>query len=584
MLLELRIFQLGLVEDLVLPLESGLTVLTGETGAGKSMIAGALSLLTGRAVPKAMVRRGEEAGWVEGVFDLGDRPVTRGLAASLGVRVGEDGILVLRREIRREGRNRVLINGQTSSLPVLERLGGSLLGVQSQDQQRELERDDHARDVLDRALGLDDQVADYRVAWQAWRDAERRLASARDELSGLREQQDLWRYQYDELAGARLEATEEATLGEKLLLVQNAESLREAAGSAFAALTDVDGSVASLLGRAVSRLQSRGGGSLQIEAVLERLRNAEAEVDDAARGLERFLDGLDSDEDLDTLQSRKALYEELRRKYRREVPELVAYRDQLAERLRRHDAADTEIEELTADRDARASDLAAIAARLHDARTSGAAQVARRAEAILQPLALPDLDIDFEIRLVDAETSPIVVNGRQVAAGPAGIDAVALLVRTNPGEERAPAGRIASGGEKSRIHLGLTVLTLADEERPLLLFDEIDAGLGMDRAAPVAHLLRRLAEGSQVVCITHLPTVAVHGRLHWVAGKSVLQGRTRLTLRAVNGEQRVAEIARLLGGEAAAGTDEAAQATYARTLLRDAGDTGIAAHAEGKVG
>jgi len=572
MLVELRISQLGLVDELVLPVAPGLTILTGETGAGKSMIAGAMALLTGQEVPKDLVRGGEDLAWVEGVFDLSARPETSAELHRRGVNVGPDGILVLRREIRRNGRNRVLINGLVSSLAVLQGVGPFLLAVQSQDQQRELSRPAFLRDLLDATLDcaeLRDRVA---AAHAAWRELDAELATRRREEAAGREQLDLWIYQRDELAAAGLDADEEAALDEALVLKRHAAELQQSAAAALQALAGGEPDARGMLGRALQALSTAEGKSARLDEAIAHLREAEASAAEAAQGVERFLDAIDLDPGgLDELEERKDLYVELRRKYRREVPDLITYLSLLEERVARQESATGDLAELTERRDAAARGLAESAAALRRRRVEGAGGVSRLAEEIIRPLALPDLELQFSISPRRAADGGLELAGEACEVRADGADEVDMLARPNPGERAGQVAAIAAGGEKSRIHLGLTALQRRASEPPLQLFDEIDAGLGMDRARPVARLLRRLAGGDQVICITHLATVAVYGDHHWRASKEVRDGRTLLDLDRLDGDARTDEVARLLGGEGADAAEvDAAGRAYARDLQREA--------------
>jgi len=568
-LLELRIGQLGLVDELVLTTDSGLTMLTGETGAGKSMIAGALSLLCGGRVPKDFVRDGENVGWVEAVFDLAASPQRADSVRRAGIRLGDDGILVLRRELRREGRSRVMINGLVSSLAVLERIGPTLLSIQSQHQQLELGRPGFARDYLDDALGLADLRIAMELAWTAWGESRSELERFASEIAAAREQADLWRYQHDELSAAGLDPEEEESLAERLAVLQDTARLRQGAAKAMGIVGD-DGAAAEMLGRASAALPDTGTPIRVLDEARSALLEAQESASAASSLLERFLDGIDLDGgDLDELQARKALYEELRRKYRREVVDLIEYRDDLGERLERHDSAEAGMTERREALDRARNDVEAAAAGLRDARRTGAGPLSRRALKVIRPLALDDLELEFAVAAAEDDQGGFAVDGRPCRVDAKGADIVSLQVRTNKGEARRPVDDVASGGERSRIYLGLTALVRGDVEPPLLLLDEIDAGLGLDAARPVARLLGDLARHGQVLCITHLPTMAVHGQRHWRAVKNTVDGRTLLDVQAVENEDRLRELERLLGGGDRP-DDDRSQRDFAEKLLREA--------------
>ena len=570
MLVSLRIRQFGLVDDLVLDVPPGLTVLTGETGAGKSMIAGALALLSGEPVPKDLVRGGETRASVEGLFDLGGREALCADLAEAGVEPGEDDLLLLRREIRREGRNRVLVNGRLASLPLLREIGPRLLSVQSQDQARELGRPEYVRDLLDELVEAREAREEVAKAHAAWSEAVEALEARRRETEAHREQIELWTYQRDELRDAALDPEEEAGLDEALALKRHAAELRENAAEALQALTGGEGDLRSALGRALRALGRVEGKSARLDEGLALLRESEAAAAEAERSVERFLDAAELDPgDLDSLEERKSLYQEIRRKYRREIPDLLSYLDLLETRIARQASAQSDLNDLAERCEDAARRLGAAAEELRRLRREGAGGVSRLAEEMIRPLALPDLEIGLSVEPRRLAASDLSVDGEPCDIRRDGADTVELRVRTNRGERAGRVDEIASGGETARIHLGLSALRGGGEDLPLQLFDEIDAGLGMDKAAPVAALLHRLAAERQVICITHLATMAVRGDTHWRARKTVRDGRTLLRVEVLDAEARVDEVARLLGesDSGAAPAAEDARRAYARDLL-----------------
>jgi DNA repair protein RecN (Recombination protein N) len=299
------------------------------------------------------------------------------------------------------------------------------------------------------------------------------------------------------------------------------------------------------------------------------IRDAEASVSEAAGDLERFLDSVDVDPDqLDDLEARKAMYEDLRRKYDRTVEGLIELRDALADRMARQETAASDLEQLAEDLESARRKLGSAALALRKNRQNGAAKVAALAVETIRPLALPELELEFRIEEDLDESSDVAVARKRCRITGKGAERVSLLARTNRGEGMGEVAQIASGGEKSRIFLGLSVLLQRDVHGRLQLYDEIDAGLGMDNALPVAKLLERLAAESQVICITHLPTVAARGDHHLKVEKVVTGQRTVLRVSPIPGEARVQEIARLLGGRKAPSADGPdKQAAYARQLL-----------------
>ena len=568
MLRELRVGNLALVEDLSLSLDRGLTVLTGATGAGKSLIAGALSLLAGGKADRGTIRRGEDLAFVEGVFDLGERADLAAKVRGLGITLASDGILVLRRELRREGRGRVLINGLVSSQALLERLGEDLLSIQSQDQQRVLARASFAGGFLDRVLGLEPLRAEVGELLAAFNDLAVQLEARTREEEFARQQMEIWEYQLKELQEASLDPGEEERLADQLSLGRNARALLEGAAGARAILTEGESSAQLQLARAISALEPVTSVSPRLESILSLLREAHLSTGEAASDLERFLDaGEVEPAQLDEMEARLSLFSSLKRKYDRDLAGLVELAAELEERVQRQASAASHIQDLKQDLEAARERLAAAAALLHERRLKGAPGVSARARDLIRPLALPDLEISFEITPRFDPSGQVEFAGERCLVNSSGFDKIRLLVRTNRGEGFGEVGKIASGGEKSRIYLALSVLAEGEGEHPLLLFDEIDAGLGMDNGVPVAGLLARLAENGQVLCITHLPTMAAHGRHHLQVSKEVHGGRTVLRVIPLSPEERVAETARLLGGQMSGPDTLESQVDYARKLL-----------------
>lgn len=572
MLAVLRVGNLALVDELELHFGPGLTMITGETGAGKSLIAGALSLLAGGKAGKELVRRGTELAFVEGVFDLADRPDERRLLAGLGVRIGGDGILVLRREVPSDGRGRTLINGLVSSLALLEQIGQRLLSIQSQDQQRQLSRPGFAGEFLDGVLGLGDELGEMQRSLAEYRRVADQLAFRNQEEELARQQLDIWQYQHRELHEAALDPAEQAQLAERLALGRNARGLLEAATVCRQHLTEGEPNAGQSLGKAESVLAPLAGKSADLASILDMIRIAVANTAEAAADLERFLDKLELDPGrLDEMEARESLYRELGRKYNRDTEGLIELRDELADRIARQESAASDLAELRDLVESARDRVRGEARRLHELRLEGAPEVARRAAGIIRGLALPDLDLGFHVLPDEGPGGWVDLEGVACTAGPRGSDRIEMWVRTNQGEAPGDVSRIASGGEKSRIYLGLSVLTDPDAGSPLRLYDEIDAGLGMDNAVPVAEQLVRLSENGQVVCITHLPTVACRGDAHWRVYKKQVDGRTVLRTEALDGPGRIRETARLLGGDAVDQDVSESQLNYASQLLAGSG-------------
>ncbi len=571
MLQELRIHNIAIIDDLDLHFFPGLTILTGETGAGKSVIAGALGLLAGMTGTGDQVRLDEEMGFVEGVFALHDSPASKGAIVHMGIRIEQDDVLVLRRELRPAGRDRVLINGLTSSLAVLKRVAALLLNIQSQDMQRQLSQPYFACDLLDRWQGNHAELKALAEARRLFLKIVQALDDLTLESERAREQSDIWKYQLHELRMANLDPEEESLLAEQIHFGRNARRLLEAAGNARSLLDEADPSARTLLGMILGDLGKVSGDSARLQDVVDLVAGAEASLGEASRLLERYLDTCEIDPaQLDELEQRKALYEDLKRKYDRDCPGLLQLLDVLGQRLDKREHAAENLAGLTAEMEEARTELEKLALALREKRRLGAPLLAEKLENLLRPLGMHDIRIRLAVIPGCDEKGPLVLEDEACGVTDRGSESVELLVRTNAGEGFGPAHRIASGGERSRIFLGISVLDSGQAEQPLRLFDEIDAGLGMEGAVPVADLLTTLSDRSQVLCITHLATVAAKGSHHLKVAKAVVGPRTVTSSAYLVGEQRICELSRLLGGKDAL-DDSGHQEAFARKLFEQGG-------------
>jgi len=570
MLRELRVANLALVDDLAISFDSGLTMLTGETGAGKSLIAGALNLLAGGKGDRRLIREGEELAIVEGVFDLAERPEDLAAFSDAGLRIGTDGLLVMRRELKREGRGRVLINGLVSSLSIFERLGPRLLSIQSQDQQRVLARSSYAGRFLDRALRLEVELDLMTAVVSRFKNLEKEISARTAEQEFANQQLEMWEFQWRELDDAGLSLEEDASLREQLAFGRNLRSLQDGTAAGLQDLCDGDGNARLLLARTLKALQPLASGSDRLENILELLRDAENLVTEAGIDLQRFSDTVNIEPgQLDQLESRQHLYSQLQRKFSRGVEGLLELQATLHQRIERQRNAVSDIEDLRAELELVRGEMTEAAQSLRSKRRAGAPKLALKGEKLIRPLALPELGLEFRLEANLGDDGEIELDGQRCSITDRGADKVFLMARTNRGEAWNSVAEVASGGEKSRIFLGLSVLESEGGPTALQLFDEIDAGLGMDNAVPVARLLQTLSRRGQVLCITHLPTVAALGDGHLRVHKSVSQGRTTVSVETLADSRRVEELARLLGGDSGSGVNREAQVAYARQLLSE---------------
>ncbi len=567
MLEELHIRGLGVIDDAVLGLARGLTVVTGETGAGKTMVVTGLLLLFGGRADTSRVRSGAEQAVIDGRLDLGTE------AAAVATRVrdagGEldDGTgLVLRRTVSSAGRSRAYVGGAPAPVSVLGELAEQLVAVHGQSDQLLLTRTAEQRAVLDRYAGL--SLDDYRQAFDQWRRADAALRERVEHAAELRRESDLLTHGLAEIEAADPQPGEDAELTAAAARLAHADGLRLAARTAHDALAgDPDAPMAdaadvgALLGSAARALAAAGGADPQLDALGERITDLAASAADLAAELGSYAEQLDADPArLAQIEERRAVLAALVRKYGERAPGeeqgvsgVLDWARRAAARVAEIDVSDETIQRLTTERDQAARRTAEHAAALTSARAAAAAKLADAVTAELGGLAMPTARMTIEVRprAVPGAAAGLSVAG--VGAGPEGADEVEFRLQPHPDVAPLPLGRGASGGELSRVMLALEVC-LADsagaDTVPTMVFDEVDAGVGGRAATEVGRRLARLARHRQVIVVTHLAQVAAFADHQVVVAKPGDPGGSVLAsdVAPVEGSARVAELARMLGG------------------------------------
>jgi DNA repair protein RecN (Recombination protein N) len=568
MLLELRISNLAIVDDLTVSFSEGLTVITGETGAGKSIIAGSLSMLLGDFVNKDIVRHQEADAFVEAVFDIPASDSRFEIIRRKGIRIDQDGVIVLRREIRREGRGRVLINGLISSAIILSDIATLLLSVQSQDQKRDIGKKTFAMDILDSYLNLGELKSHHSKLWNGWKTAKSKLDKRVTEERFLSEQIDYMNFQYDELVSANLDLMEEEQLADQLKVIRNLAVITNASQMCSSVLDSSEPSVRELLSLAITSISECGNADTKLAEIYELLLSADSELSEASLLLNSYQDSLPADTSLhDELESREALYFELKRKYGIDTSALIQLRKELNTKISKYKTSTADIEQLKLECKSSLNSLTDCSKELHRKRVQGSRKVSQAAIEVISKMDLPEIGMKFQVEYTASDVEEVEVEKQFVSVTEDGIDDISLQVCMNSGEQFGPITGVSSGGEQSRIYLGLMSMLRKSKHSELLFFDEADAGLGLDSAQSVANLLKSLSTKGQVLCITHLPTMAVAGDNHLKVEKIEHNGRKIVKIEHLDGERRIEEIARLLGGENAIDLNDNSQYKYAEDLL-----------------
>jgi DNA repair protein RecN (Recombination protein N) len=546
---ELTVENLAVVESVRLSLGGGFTVVTGETGAGKSLVVDAVELVLGGRASTDQVRAGTDGARVEAIFDApqlsADDPLADAVAAG-------EGSIIVRREIGADGRSVARVNDRAVTIGSLAGLGARLGEIHGQHDQQRLLEPMRQLALLDGYGGHLDLVADVERRHRAWRAS---VAAAAELLSDPRElarRVELLLHQVDEITRASPRPGEDHELEAHLRAAAHAETIATSAGEAVAALRD-DGGASDALAVAERGLAIAAGHDERFAALSERAAGLAAEAAELARDASAAAEAVDLDPaSRAAAEERLELLFDLRRKYGDSLDAVLAFGASAAAELEVLENQEGERERLRAQLATLREGLEAAAAKLTVARRSASDRLVAAVNAELPPLGLT------------AGAFGIELDGAEV--GPGGADRVAFTFAPNPGEPPRPLSRIASGGEASRLSLALKVVLAAADETPLLIFDEIDAGVGGRNAAALGERLRALGRYHQVLCVTHLPQVAAHADAHVVIGKRVAGGRTVTDARQLGPDERQSELAAMLGGADAGAEARAA----AEALLRGA--------------
>ncbi|MET9655335.1 MULTISPECIES: DNA repair protein RecN [unclassified Streptomyces] len=554
----MRIRSLGVIDDAVVELSPGFTAVTGETGAGKTMVVTSLGLLLGGRADPALVRIGAASAVVEGRISVPAGAAAAVRAAEAGAEL-DDGVLLVSRTVSAEGRSRAHLGGRSVPVGLLAELADELVAVHGQTDQQGLLKPARQRGALDRYAG--DAVA---VPLAAYGEAYRRLRAVATELDEITtrareraQEADLLRFGLAEIEAVEPRAGEDVELAAEAERLGHAEALASAAALAHGALAgnpeDPEGVDATTLvagaGRALEAVRSHDPA---LAGLADRMGEISILLSDVAGELAGYADDLDADpRRLAAVEERRAALTQLTRKYGADVAGVLAWAEESAGRLTELDGDDERIGELTAERDELRTGLSALAQALTDARTEAAARFAEAVTAELASLAMPHARVSFDIRQTETtdEAAGVEVGGRSVLYGPSGADEVELLLAPHPGAPPRPIAKGASGGELSRVMLAVEVVFAGTDPVPTYLFDEVDAGVGGKAAVEIGRRLAKLAKSAQVVVVTHLPQVAAFADRQLLVEKTNDGSVTRSGVTVLEGEDRVRELSRMLAGQ-----------------------------------
>jgi DNA repair protein RecN (Recombination protein N) len=539
MLVELTVENYAVVDRLRVRFHTGLNLLTGETGSGKSIVVDALGLLLGGRASAEMIRSGEDRARVAGIFEVGDDRAVRAVLDQAGVDI-EDGELLIEREVLAGGKSRAFVANRPATAALLRDLAPHLGDIHGQHDQQLLFSPETQRDMLDAFAGAQKLLGEVSTSFHALRQIESELAEIeRSEQEKLR-MLDLWQFQRREIESLRLQPGEDATLENERRVLQNLGRILETAGGAYAALYDSPESAVALARIAAKKLEELARIDSALGEIRETLKPAEIALSEAAYALRDYLGRLEANPSrLEEVETRLAAIDKAKRKYGASIEEMLGYLDQVTRNIDAVEHAGERMEQLRLDRRTLHEEYEALAGKLTARRKDAAAKLGKRVETELAALAMERVVFEIAVRPGDASAS--------------GKDAVEFLVSPNLGEAPKPIEKIASGGEISRIALALKTCVSApargNAAMRTLVFDEVDAGIGGGVAEGVGRRLKKLSATNQVLCVTHLAQIACFADHHYVVEKHEMKGRTVTSIEELDDAARTREIGRMLSGQ-----------------------------------
>jgi len=547
MLKELSIKNFAIIDQLRVEFAPGLNVLTGETGAGKSIVVDALSLALGERATVDLIRTGFQEAVVEAAFELNNRiaaDITTALSEQ-GIEMDPGGDLIVRRVLSSSGKNKVYINGSLANLATLAAVGANLADIHGQHEHQSLLSLERQLDLLDTFGGLDALRDDVTAEYRRLLDIRKKLAELQEGERDQAQREDLLRYQKNEIEAAQLKPGEDEELANAQKVMANAEKLAALSAMVDEALYSSDGSALANLKKAINGLKDVVQIDSSLAGALDLCESGRAQIEEAAREVSSYHNRGEFDpQRLEQIGDRLDLIQKLKKKYGKTIEEIIDFGTKATASLDRMERSTEEIENLKSGIQEIKFGLTDKANQLTKKRKAAAHELEKKVEAELNHLGMKKTT--FTVKITQ-EPGGDTFDGLKL--GPRGADRVEFLISPNAGEEPRPLAKIVSGGELSRIMLALKTILVEGDSIPTLVFDEVDAGIGGAVAEEVGNKLKRVAKKRQVFCITHLPQIASMAGSHYGVTKSVKDERTNTEVRLLDKQERVAEIARMLGGK-----------------------------------
>lgn len=549
MIQSLYIKDFALIDELDVSFQRGLNILTGQTGAGKSIIIGALNMILGERADTEVIRQGANKAIAEAIIKLGENEEINKLLKENAVEVCPE--LILRREIRSSG-SRGFINDTPVTISVLKQVGNYLVDLHGQHDHQMLLKEENHRGVIDGFGEVQPVLQAYNKSYKKMVKLRKELRELQKRERELQEKVELYQFQVEELEDAELDPHEEEKLEEEINLLDNAEELDQKAGSIVEMGDRDEINVMSLLNQIKLHLEDIARIEPEFESYLEEISSARISIRETVQFAERYRSKIEFNPNrLEKLRQRQNHLNSLQKKYHRSIPKLIEYLDEIKKELSLAENFDLEIEKLEQHIGDQAKELARKAKTLHNVRKNVGEQLSKQIKEELGKLGIPHAN--FEVRvdwMITSESNGwITVDGQPVECTEHGCDDIRLYISTNKGEEPKPLAKIASGGEISRVMLALKSIIAREQSLPVMIFDEIDTGISGEISEKVGRTMRRLSDKCQIIAITHQPQIASQAHKHYKVQKIEQDGRTVSQIIPLNENEHITEVATLMSGE-----------------------------------
>jgi DNA repair protein RecN (Recombination protein N) len=565
MIKEIRIRNFAIIENLAVSFDKGMNVLTGETGAGKSIIIDALNLLLGGRADKDSIRSGESSAFVEAIFEITD-PMTQDLILESGVEM-EEGELLVKRQISITGKNRCLLNDSPVTVSTLAKIGDRLVDLHGQhDHQTLLHPEVHVKllDLYGKCKSIHDEFAGCFSDHQAHKIKLRSMKKGEQELL---QKQEFLIFQLKEIDEAHVSEEEEEEIKAERNKLKHAGQIREGLQKSQSLLTDERGSIIENLGKVLKELESSQSIDPGLDEPVERSRSAFYELEEVVESLRNYDHSLEFNPSrLEEIEDRLAEISGLKRKYGNDIAEIFKRREKIAKELDQLGSNEKNMKTIEDEVKKKEIALSRLGIQLAAKRETAAKNFTRSVEKELKELSMDSVQLGVRFDYPADPEGFILFRKKKIKATTSGLGTLEFLFSPNQGEELRPLAKIASGGELSRVMLALKSILIDQDTVPVMIFDEVDTGIGGGVAEKVGIKLQKVASSKQVFCITHLPQIAGMAFSHFLVEKEVKEKRTRSTIRQLDHKERVEELARMSSGEKI--TD--ASLKYAREMLRPA--------------